>query len=130
MHGQFRSAVFTLASGAPVRIGFDRPRGRAEAAGMGRSPVLRGRHGWYGAREGSWIAYTHRIPIPTLDVHAIDRYLWIGSLLGFDDEPPDLAIYLSAEPIRNVERLLAAHGAAAGTPAVVLGPGTMWWRIH
>src|SRR5690242_15974019 len=32
MHGQFRSAVFTLASGAPVRIGFDRPRVRAEAA--------------------------------------------------------------------------------------------------
>ena len=26
MHGQFRTAVFVLATGAPVRIGFDRPR--------------------------------------------------------------------------------------------------------
>src|SRR5207248_8370505 len=25
LHGQFRSALFALASGAPVRIGFDRP---------------------------------------------------------------------------------------------------------
>ena len=26
MHGQFRTGVFVLSSGAPVRIGFDRPR--------------------------------------------------------------------------------------------------------
>ena len=26
------------------------------------------RRDWTGAREGSWIAYSHRIPIPTLDV--------------------------------------------------------------
>src|SRR5262245_49428059 len=45
LHGQFRSAVFALASGAPVRIGFDRPR--VTAGGLGR-------HGWAGAREGAW----------------------------------------------------------------------------
>src|SRR5215469_6669627 len=77
LHAQARSAFFAVASGARVRIGFDRPV---------RNVLT---HGWRGAREGSWIAYTHHIPIPTLDVHAIDRYLWVGSLLGFDDEPPD-----------------------------------------
>src|SRR5262249_2803929 len=87
-------------------------------------------HGWRGAREGSWIAYTHRIPIPTLDVHAIDRYLWVGSLLGFDDEPPDLAIHLSTETIRNVERLLEEHGVPAGKPLIVLVPGTIWETKH
>src|SRR5947209_220053 len=29
LHGQFRSALFTFASRAPVRIGFDRPGGTA-----------------------------------------------------------------------------------------------------
>src|SRR5256886_17211931 len=75
-------------------------------------------------------SYTHRISIPTLDVHAIDRYLWVGSLLGFDDQPPDLAIYLSPETIRNVDRLLEEHGVPASTPLVVLVPGTIWETKH
>src|SRR5207244_2626178 len=28
LHGQFRTAIFTLLAGVPVRIGFDRPRAR------------------------------------------------------------------------------------------------------
>src|SRR3954470_18301034 len=38
MHGQFRSAVFTLASGAPVRIGFDRPRGQERTGARATAP--------------------------------------------------------------------------------------------
>ena len=106
MHGQVRSALFALISGARVRIGFDRPIKFSRTISSEHDLKNVPNHGWRGAREGSWIAYTHRIPIPTLDVHAIDRYLWVGSLLGFDDEPPDLAIHLSAETIRTVERLL------------------------
>ena len=36
LHGQFRSALFTLVSGAPVRIGFDRPRKEVERASLDR----------------------------------------------------------------------------------------------
>ena len=106
LHGQFRSAVFTLVSGAPVRIGFDRPRGRTEEEGARRPRGPFGQHGWTGSREGSWIAYTHRIPIPTLDVHAVDRYLWLGRCLdsmtapGFQDPP--------AAPREAVDRGIAA----------------------
>ena len=130
MHGQVRSAFFALVSGARVRIGFDRPIKRELTVSAEHDLKNVPNHGWRGAREGSWIAYTHRISIPTLDVHAIDRYLWVGSLLGFDDEPPDLAIHLSPETIHTVERLLEEHGVPAGKPLVVLVPGTIWETKH
>jgi heptosyltransferase I len=130
MHGQVRSAFFTLISGAPVRIGFDRPIKRALTVSTEHDLRNIPSHGWRGAREGSWIAYTHRIPIPTLDVHAIDRYLWIAPVLCLDDDPPDLTIHLSAETVRNTERLLEEHGVPASKPLVVLVPGTIWETKH
>ena len=127
IHGQFRTAAFVRATGAPVRIGFDRPikRVRTETADhqLHNVPV----HGWAGAREGSWLAYTHRIPIPTLDVHAIDRYLWVGKMLGLDSAPPDLRIYLSPETETRAAQLLARHGLEI---FAVLAPGTMWETKH
>ena len=130
MHGQVRSAFFTLISGARVRIGFDRPIKRSLTVSAEHELKNVPSHGWRGAREGSWIAYTHRIPIQTLDVHAIDRYLWVAPLLGLDDDPPDLTIYLSSETIRNVERLLEEHGVPASKLLVVLVPGTIWETKH
>src|SRR2546423_7259731 len=130
MHGQMRSALFALISGARVRIGFDRPIKFTRTISAEHDLRNVPSRGWRGAREGSWMAYTHRIPIPTLDVHAIDRYLWVGSLLGFDDEPPELAIHLSPETIRKVERLLEEHGVPATQPLVVLVPGTIWETKH
>ena len=130
MHGQVRSAFFSLISGARVRIGFDRPIKRTLTISAQHDLKNVPNHGWRGAREGSWIAYTHRIPIPTLDVHAIDRYLWVGKLLGFDDNPPDLTIHLSSETVRNVERLLKEKGVGASQPLVVLVPGTIWETKH
>jgi heptosyltransferase-1 len=130
MHGQVRSAFFSLISGARVRIGFDRPIKRSLTVSAEHDLKNVPSHGWRGAREGSWVAYTHRIPIPTLDVHAIDRYLWVAPLLGLDDDTPDLTIYLSSETIRNVERLLEEHAVPASKPLVVLVPGTIWETKH
>jgi lipopolysaccharide heptosyltransferase II len=130
MHGQVRSALFALISGARVRIGFDRPIRRSLTVSAEHDLRNVPSHGWRGAREGSWIAYTHRIPILTLDVHAIDRYLWVAPLLGLDDDPPDLAIHLSSDTVRNVERLLKEHGVPAEMPLVVLVPGTIWETKH
>jgi heptosyltransferase-1 len=130
MHGQVRSAFFALISGARVRIGFDRPIKRTLTISDEHDLKNVPSHGWRGAREGSWIAYTHRVPIPTLDVHAIDRYLWVGELLGFDENPPDLRIHLSPETVRNVERLLKDKGVDASQPLVVLVPGTIWETKH
>jgi lipopolysaccharide heptosyltransferase I len=129
MHGQFRSALLALATGAPVRVGFDRPRRRSEAASLRRLGKEALRHGWTGCREGAWLAYTHRIPVPTLDVHAIDRYLWLGELLGLDPGPPDLRVYLPPAAAAAADRLLARHGAHGG-PLALLLPGTIWETKH
>src|SRR5438067_13292115 len=102
LHGQFRSAIFTLASRAPVRIGFDRPQRPATPQRLVKEAY---RHGWTGTREGAWVAYTHRIPIPTLDVHAVDRYLWLGPILGLDDGPPDFRIPVPAAATQHVQTL-------------------------
>ena len=130
MHGQVRSAFFSVISGARVRIGFDRPVKRGLTVSAEHDLKNIPSHGWRGAREGSWIAYTHRIPIPTLDVHAIDRYLWVAPLLGLDDNPPDLTIHLSPQATNKVNRLLAEHGVPASKPLVVLVPGTIWETKH
>jgi heptosyltransferase-1 len=130
MHGQVRSAFFALISGARVRIGFDRPVKRGLTVSAEHDLKNIPSHGWRGAREGSWVAYTHRIPIPTLDVHAIDRYLWIAPLLGLDDNPPDLTIHLSPEATNKVNRLLEEQGVATSKPLVVLVPGTIWETKH
>lgn len=129
LHGQFRTALLTLATGAPVRVGFDRPRRESQRdylRRVGRSACW---HGWTGAREGAWLAYTHRIPIPTLDVHAVDRYLWVGQLLGLDDGPPDFRIPLPARAQERVDQLLAQQGLT-GRPFAVLMPGTIWETKH
>ena len=130
MHGQLRSAFFALVSGARVRIGFDRPIKRELTVSAEHDLRNVPSHGWRGAREGSWIAYTHRVSIPTLDVHAIDRYLWVGPLLGFDDDPPDLTIHLSSDTVRNVEQLLEEHGVTPDMDLVILVPGTIWETKH
>jgi lipopolysaccharide heptosyltransferase I len=117
LHGQLRSGFFACASGAPVRIGYDRPRRETGAKA----------HGWAGAREFSWLAYTHRMSIRTLAVHAIDRYLWLGEMLGFDDSPPDQTLHLPPEAETAAAALLQPLGE---TPFAVLAPGTLWETKH
>ncbi len=133
LHGQLRSALLTLITGAATRIGFDRPRKQSQEAyrqRVGRTACL---HGWTGAREGAWLAYSHRMPIPTLDVHAVDRYLWVGPLLGLEEGPPDLRIPVPAQAEANVESLLREKGLG-GRRFALLVPGTIWetkhWRIE
>ena len=92
-------------------------------------PAAAYRHGWTGAREGAWVAYTHRIATPTLDVHAVDRYLWLGPLLGLPEGPPDSRIPLPVEAGERVEGLLREHGVS-GRPFAVLVPGTLWETKH
>ncbi|HEY1378755.1 MAG TPA: glycosyltransferase family 9 protein [Gemmataceae bacterium] len=127
LHGQFRTAVLTLASGAPVRVGFDRPRRSCRSPRP--LPASAYRHGWVGAREGAWVAYTHRIRLPSLDVHAVDRYLLLGPMLGLGDGPPEFRVPVPAAADLRVDQLLAARGLL-GRPLAVLVPGTLWETKH
>jgi heptosyltransferase I len=129
LHGQFRTALLALAGGAPVRVGFDRPVRGPRSPSERRLVTSAYVHGWTGAREGAWLTYTHRIPIPTLDAHAVDRYLWLGKLLGFEEGPPDFRFPIPPGAEARVEALLRRH-ALAGRPLAVLFPGTVWETKH
>ena len=131
LHGQFRTALFARATGAPVRIGFDRPRASVWDASPRTFPPEARKHAWQGAREGSWLAYTHHIPVPTLDLHAVDRYLGIGPMLGLDDGAADFSFPIPREATNRIEALMEYYGAA-NKKLAVLAPGTIWetkqWR--
>jgi heptosyltransferase I len=129
MHGQFRTAVFALATGAPVRIGFDRPRARVWDASPRTFSAEARKHAWQGAREGSWLAYTDHIPVPTLDLHAVDRYLSVGPILGLEEGPPDFSFPIPQAASANIESLLRQHDIA-GAPLVAMAPGTIWETKH
>jgi lipopolysaccharide heptosyltransferase I len=129
LHGQLRSALFAMAAQAPVRIGFDRPVRRTASTFEGQQLRNVASRGWTGAREGSWLAYSHRVPIRTLEVHAVDRYLWVGDFLGFDHEPPVFTLPVCPEAEARISGHLAAH-AAPGRDLAVLVSGTQWETKH
>jgi lipopolysaccharide heptosyltransferase I len=127
LHGQFRSALLCLATGAATRIGFDRPRLQARKSSRAL-PAAAYHHGWTGAREGAWLAYTHRIPIPHLDVHAVDRYLWLSELLNLPKGPPNFRMPVPGIAQERVGTLLGRHGVRE--PIAVIVPGTIWETKH
>lgn len=127
LHGQFRSAALALATGAPVRIGWDRPR--KETRGSRRLPEEAYRHGWTGAREFAWLAYTHHIRFPTLEMHAIDRYMQLSPMLGLDEGPPDCRVPITDLAEERIDSLLKSRGLLDQRIAVLV-PGTLWETKH
>ncbi len=131
LQGQLRSGVFAFASGAPVRIGFDRPRASRWDALPRKIPDEARHHAWQGAREGSFLAYTHHVDLPTLDIHPVDRYLSFGALLGLDAKKADFAFPIPAEAANRIDALLDYYEIAKSR-LVVMAPGTNWqtkqWR--
>jgi heptosyltransferase-1 len=132
MHGQFRTAVLALATRAPVRIGFDRPRAEVWEASARTLPAEARKHAWKGAREGSWLAYTHHIRVPTLDVHAVDRYLSVGPMLGLDEEAADFSFPIPVAAASRIDWLLQEHGIGGLGPSglLTIAPGTIWETKH
>ena len=66
LHGQFRTAFFTLVAGAPVRVGFDRPRAAVWSASDRRFPEEARKHAAGGpgksAKEGHLRPDKHNAP--------------------------------------------------------------------
>jgi lipopolysaccharide heptosyltransferase I len=131
LQGQLRSAVFAFTSGSPVRIGFDKPRPDAFTSLSRIIPEEARKHAWKGAREGSWLAYTDSIPLPTLDIHPVERYLGIAPMLGLDDGPANFSFPIPHEAAARIDDLLDDYEIAKEKIAVV-APGTVWetkqWR--
>jgi len=133
LQGQLRSAILALATGADVRIGFDRPRPEIRRTSPRELPAEAWKHCWQGAREGAWLAYSHHIALPTIDLHAVDRYLCLGPMLGLDLDPPDFSFVIPAAALARVEPLLSGDGARGPleqSAPIVLAPSTRWETKH
>ena len=131
LQGQLRSAFFAFTSGAPVRIGFEKPRADVWQTLSRPIPDEARRHAWRGAREGSYLAYTDHIAVPNLDVHPVERYLGVGPMLGLDDGAPDFSFPIPKEANARIDALLDYYDVAKSR-IVVMAPGTNWqtkeWR--
>jgi heptosyltransferase I len=131
LQGQLRSAVFAFACGAPVRIGFDKPRAAIWNASPRKIPDEARKHAWQGAREGAWLAYTDFIALPTLDIHPVERYLGIAPMLGLDDGAPDFSFPIPSEARARIDALIDYYDIAKAK-LVVMAPATNWetkaWR--
>jgi heptosyltransferase I len=122
LHGQVRSAFLAFVTGAPVRIGFDKERPDVWANSRKVTDDFR-RHAWQGAREGAWLFYTHHVPLPTMDVHVIDHYQSVGTLLGFDSGPTDFSFRIPQAAQDRVDALLRRHGIGGVRPVVIAARG-------
>src|SRR5207244_3770098 len=111
LQGLLRSGLLAWLTGAPMRVGY--------AA----------------AREGSWVFYTHRVPLPVakapwrlLDMHAVDRNLAVVASLGAEIRNPQFSIPFFPSDQLAVETWLREAGVQPGdqlvaTPVLALfGP--------
>lgn len=132
LQGQLRSALFAFACGAPVRIGFDRPRQALWKTLTRAIPAEAKKHAWQGAREGSWLAYTHHMKLPTLDLHPVERYLGIAPMLGLDAAAPDFSFPIPPQAATRIDALLDYYDIGKTKPLAIVAPGTNWdtkaWR--
>jgi len=80
MHGQLRTAIFTLATGAPVRIGFDKPRADIWKNLTRKIPDEARKHAWQGAREVLDVVVTQSGDIDTAVVGHVDMMLRADAL--------------------------------------------------
>ena len=125
LQGQLRSGLLAAATRAPVRIGFGKPIARRWEELSRKLPDEARKHAWQGAREGSWLAYSHYIPLPSLEVHAVDRYLAAGQMLGLDQGAADFSFRIPREATNRIDALLHYYDIAK-TKLVALAPGTIW----
>jgi lipopolysaccharide heptosyltransferase I len=102
LQGLFRSAWLAFFSGAPVRIGFGN------------------------AREMAPLFYTHRVPIRSMEVHAIERYRALAEALGCAREAVEFDFAISNDHRAQLRRRAENCGVNLDNRFAVLLPGTNW----
>jgi lipopolysaccharide heptosyltransferase I len=97
LQGLLRSGILARLTRAAVRVGFSN------------------------AREFSHLCYTHRVPIHSMEQHAIERYLSVTESLGCGRGPIEFHFHLSDQDRSRIDDLLKGVDRFA-----VLLPGTNW----
>src|SRR5437660_1625291 len=117
LQGLLRSGLLAWLTGAPMRVGY--------AA----------------AREGGWVFYTHRVPLPVakapwrlLDLHAVDRNLSVVASLGAEIRNPQFSIASFPSDQLAIEAWLREAGVQPGDQLVAMAPqdrrGVRSWPLE
>lgn len=101
LQGLLRSAVFSYVTKAPRRVGLS------------------------DAREGARFFYTDVADIGT-GIHAVDRYLAVGEVLGFEALRPQFPLEVSRDAHVSVAKLLDGASGQMPRPFITLSPGARW----
>ena len=103
LQGLFRSSLLARLSGAPIRIGFAN------------------------GREGSPVFYTHRVTVPTPDVHAVNRYLSALTVLGVPlPRKPQFEFRFLEEDVAEVRGICRRRGLLLDSPWIAMNVGARW----
>jgi heptosyltransferase-3 len=98
-----RSAILSLLTGAPVRVGYnseDRWRGKC---------------------------YTQVVPADRNGMHTVDYQLEALRLLGIPVKSSELVLPLSKEDESSADRIVNEYKLNDGRPIVLIHPGARWW---
>lgn len=87
----------------------------------------RTRIGFANAREGSPFCYTQRVAVPTSDMHAVDRYLFVASAVGASPKgAPEFRIRLASTDRERITELLRSVGLVPGAPWLAMNVSARW----
>ncbi len=103
LQGLFRSAAIGWLSGSPLRVGFAN------------------------GREGSPWFYSRRVPVPHIEMHAVDRYLLVATAIGAAETgAPEFRFRIPPSDHEEVDRLLSRSGVRSGTSWVAMNVSARW----
>ncbi|HEX5645678.1 MAG TPA: lipopolysaccharide heptosyltransferase II [Nitrospira sp.] len=103
LQGLFRSGAVAWLSGVPLRIGFAN------------------------GREGSPWFYTTRVPVPTAEMHAVDRYLLVAEAMGVRVlGAPQFRFNVRDEDRAIVRNILSEKGISVDQPWVAMNVSARW----
>lgn len=103
LQGLFRSGMLSWLCGAPVRIGFAN------------------------GREGSPWFYTRRVPVPTTEMHAVDRYLLVAESLGVGVQgAPQFRFKIPEADREVVQNILDRSEVSVERPWVAMNVSARW----
>jgi lipopolysaccharide heptosyltransferase I len=103
LQGLFRSAAIGWLGGSPLLVGFAN------------------------GREGSPWFYSRRVPVPQLEMHAVDRYLLVAKAVGaVESGAPEFRFRIPQTDYEEVDRLLSRSGVTPGTSWVAMNVSARW----
>jgi len=103
LQGLFRSAAIGWLGGSPLLVGFAN------------------------GREGSPWFYSRRVPVPQLEMHAVDRYLLVAKAVGaVESGAPEFRFRIPQTDCEEVDRLLSRSGVTPETSWVAMNVSARW----